>query len=112
MRKLFIALLILGAFGSAAKAQTPHTATLTWKDGGNVGTVTYSIYRATGLCSGSPVFSKIATGITGLTYVDSSVVPGNYCFQVTATMTGIESSASVAAGKTITPFPPTNFNVQ
>jgi len=84
--KLILSLLFaLALFGQAA-----HRADLTWGDTTNPAGTTYSVYRATGLCSGSPVFSKIASAVTTKTYSDTSVTPGNYCFQVTATANGMD----------------------
>ena len=45
-------------FASAAAAQTTHKVTLTWQDTLNPAGTTYSVYRATGLCSGTPAWSN------------------------------------------------------
>jgi hypothetical protein len=71
--------------------------------------VTHNIYRATGLCSGSPVFSKIATGLSVATFTDSTVTGGPYCYQGTDTFNGLEGSAGAAITVTVPPAPPTNF---
>ena len=85
-------------------AQTPtHSATLTWTDPNPAGG-TYSVYRATGLCSGNPAFTKIQTGVTALTYTDTTVTPGNYCYEVTVTLGGIEAAPSNSMVAAITPF--------
>jgi hypothetical protein len=104
-----ISLILLST--TALAAQT-HTATLNWTDTQNPTGTTYNIYRATGLCSGSPVFSKLATAITVKTYNDTSVTVGNYCFQVTATFSGAESTPSNNAPLTELPFPPASLTVQ
>jgi len=94
-----------------AFAQVTHSATLTWVDTQNPTGTTYNVYRATGLCSGTPVFSKLQAGVTVLTYTDSTVTPGNFCYQVTATSLGIESAASNTAQAPVPNFAPTNLQV-
>lgn len=88
-------------------AQTTHTVSLTWQDNSNPAGTTYNVYRATGLCSGTPTFSKIITGVTAKAYQDSTVIPGNYCYEVTATFNGVESSPSNTANPAVPTFPPT-----
>lgn len=104
-------LLILLLFSFSLMGQTTHQATLTWQDLTNPVGTTYSVYRATGLCSGSPTFSKIASAVTVKTYVDTTVTPGNYCYQVTATLNGMESPASNTASAPVPSFAPTGLNV-
>jgi len=103
-----IALFIICSF--AALAQTTHSATLTWTDTNPTG-VTWTVYRATGLCSGTPTYSKIATALTVKTYEDLSVQPGNYCYTVTASYNSMESAPSNAAGAAIPSFSPTGLSV-
>lgn len=113
MRKL-IAVLLLSTVSAFAQA-TSHKITLTWSDTQNpAGSTTYSVYRAVGLCSGSPTFSKLATGIATLTYIDLTATPGNYCFQVTATVGGVESAPSASVLVPVPAFAPTalSFTVQ
>ena len=95
----------------AAFGQATHSVTLTWTDTANPAGTTYSAYRATGLCSGSPVFSKIASAITVKTYEDSTVTPGNYCYQATATYGGMESAPSNTALAPVPSFAPTGLSV-
>ena len=96
---------------AVAVAQTQHTATLTWADTSNPAGTTYSVYRATGLCSGTPTFSKIASAIAVKTYVDNTVTPGNYCYAVTATANGMESAQSNLALAPVPSFAPSGLNV-
>lgn len=103
MKLLFLILLI--TLVSYAQAAT-HSATLTWNDTVNPAGTSYSVYRATGLCSGAPVFSKIASALTVKTYIDTTVTSGNYCYQVTATSIGMESGPSNQAPAAIPSFPP------
>lgn len=87
-------------------AQTTHSVVLNWNDTANPAGTTYNVYRATGLCSGSPAFSKIATAVAAKTYTDGTPTPGNYCYQVTATLNGAESAPSNTANPTVLPFAP------
>jgi len=86
-----------------------HSVDLTWMDTLNPMGTTYSVYRAPGLCSGTPTFAKIATGVTILTYTDPSVTIGNFCYEVTATFNGLESAPSNMSQAIILPSPPTGL---
>lgn len=90
---------------------TVHKADLTWKDGLNPAGTTYTVLRSAGLCSGTPTFSKIATGITLLTFSDLTVTPGNWCYVVTATSGGVESAPSNSAPAAVPSFAPTNLTL-
>lgn len=103
--RAFVLLFILVAVSLAQAA--PHSVTLTWTDALNPSGTNYSVYRANGLCSGTPVFSKLATAVSLLTYKDTTVSPGNYCYQVTATFGGVESAASNTAAPLVPSFAPT-----
>jgi hypothetical protein len=111
IRKLILAVLL---FALPLAAQTTHKVTLAWVDGLNPAGVTYTVYRATGLCSGTPTFSTLATGVTVLTYTDATVTPGNYCYQVTATVNGVQSAPSNSVLAPVPAFAPTalTFTVQ
>lgn len=89
-----------------------HSVLLTWVDTQNPTGTTYNMYRASGLCLGSPAFSKIATGITALTYTDSPVPVGNFCYQATASQNGMESAPSNSASAAVLPFPPQTLNAK
>jgi len=108
MKKLLLSFILTAL---VLAAQTTHTATLTWNDTTNPSGTTYNIYRASGLCSGNPSYTKIATSITAKTYVDSTVTPGNYCYYATATFGGVESGPSNTALAPIPSFAPTNLTV-
>lgn len=99
-------------FALALQAQpATRTVTLTWADTSNPAGTTYSIYRASGPCSGTPVFSKVATGLTAKTYQDATLAPGNYCYVATASLGGIESAQSTSAGAVVTPFAPNGLAI-
>ena len=105
-----VLLTLMLAVGALAQAVT-HNAKLIWVDTQNPTGTTYSIYRATGLCSGTPVFSKLATGVAVLTYTDTTVTPGNYCYQVTAVAGGVESAPSNSVLAPVPSFPPQTLSV-
>jgi hypothetical protein len=107
MRQLFL----LTMLAVALVAQTTHSATLTWQDALNPAGTTYNVYRAPGLCSGSPVFAKMATGIAAKTYQDTTVVPGPYCYAVSATFNGVESAQSNTAAANVPAFAPTALGI-
>jgi hypothetical protein len=83
-----------------------HNVVLTWQAPADA-TVssTYNIYRANGLCTGTPTFAKInPSAITVLTYTDSTVAVGSsYCYYGTQVQGATESLPSNQAGGTITP---------
>lgn len=107
---LFAALVAF--FGAGAAWGQTHTATLSWVDTQNPTTATtYTVYRATGLCSGTPAFSKLASSVTGTTYADATVIAGNYCYQVTAVVNGVESAPSNQALAPVPAFPPQQLSV-
>jgi hypothetical protein len=96
----------------AALSQTStHAATLAWQDNLNPSGTTYNVYRATGLCSGTPGFSKIASALSEKTYEDTTVQPGNYCYTVTAVLNGMESAQSNWALAPVPSFPPQLLSV-
>jgi hypothetical protein len=104
-------LLLILAVCTVLAAQTTHSVTLTWTDTLNPAGTTYTVYRSTGLCSGTPTFSKIASAVTVKTYQDSTVTPGNYCYAVTATANGMESAQSNTALAPVPSFPPSALSV-
>jgi hypothetical protein len=105
-----IAFLFIAALGAAAQTQT-HSVTLTWQDTLNPTGTTYSVYRSTGLCSGSPTFSKLAAAVTDKKFEDTTVQPGNYCYQVTAALNGMESAPSNTAHAPVPTFAPSQLSV-
>jgi hypothetical protein len=88
----------------------PRSVTLTWSD--NQAAVRHSIYRATGLCAGAPAFGLLASGIVPDAFTDSTVQPGNYCYQVTTVnplavpTESAPSNAVLAVVPPVTPPPP------
>lgn len=99
-----LVLLALVALQSHAQSQSAY---LQWVASASAATnpsLTYNVYRASS-CAGS--FSKISSApITTTTYLDNEPGPGSYCYQVTAVLSGIESSPSNAASVTLLPSQP------
>lgn len=108
MKKLFVIFVLLA---SAALAQSQHSVTLNWGDPQNPAGTTYTIYRATGMCSGTPQFSKLVEGVAEKTYTDLTVQPGNYCYVATATLNGMESPQSNTAAAPVPSFAPQQLQV-
>jgi fibronectin type 3 domain-containing protein len=108
--KKAVVVLVFVTFVVLANAQSTHSVVLSWTDTTNPAGTTYSIYRVAGLCSGTPTFNKLATALTTKTYTDSTVVPGNYCYQATATsQSGVESAPSNSVNPSVPTFAPTNL---
>jgi fibronectin type 3 domain-containing protein len=110
---IFILLTVMSVFTAAGLATTPgkHTVVLTWSE--STTGVTFNVYRGTssGVCSGTP--TPYATGVTLLTYTDTSVVEGTTYFYAVSAVKGGESACSseAQASVPISPAPPTNLQV-
>lgn len=104
---MLIIFLVLSMFLQAAN----HSATVAWVDNNNPAGTTYTVYRAAGLCSGNPSFTKIATAVATKGYVDTTVQPGNYAYTISATFNGAESAQSVCVGGLVPAFPVSNVTV-
>lgn len=87
------------------------TLTLTWTDLLNPPSTTYNVKEAQGLCTGTPTFATIASGVAVKTFVKTNPGIGAKCYIVTAVFSGIESAPSNQAGATIAPAEPTTLNV-
>lgn len=98
MKKLFLFFIAAFVFAQGGKI-----VDLSWTDNANPAGTSYNIKRATGLCTGSPNFSTIATGVTSKAYTDTGVGIGTYCYAVTASFNNIESTNSPTASATVPP---------
>jgi len=102
---------ILCGLGLAvASAQAgPHSAVITWTTPADaVSGSAYNVYRASGACPasglGSLTFGAVnASPVSALTYTDSTVTVGTYCFYVTQVQNGTESLPSILAGGQVRP---------
>lgn len=89
---------------------TTHKVILNWEDLLNPpSSTTYNVYRSNGLCSGTPTFNMLASSLTNKQYTDDTVTPGNYCYVVTATVSGVQSAYSNAALAPVPAFVPTKL---
>ena len=83
-----------------------HQVVLSWATPDDAtAAATYNIYRSPGLCPASSGFIKInSTGITGLSFTDTTVQVGkSYCYYGTHVEGTVESVPSNQAGGTVTP---------
>lgn len=108
MKLLFTSIL----FAALAFAQQPHSVKLTWVASiDQIPGMTYTVYKAQSDCSGTPAFSVLTAGITGLTYEDLAVTPKTYCYAVTANLAGMESVKSNTALAVVPLGAPTSLAV-
>lgn len=93
------AILLSALLLATLKAQpSQHSVTLTWTDTLNPTGTTYTVYRASGSCTSTPLtFAAVASGLATMTDVDAAMTPGKYCYQVTANLNGMESDPSPTA---------------
>lgn len=99
---MLLALVML--FAGASQAQA-HSVTLTWTASVD-STSSYIVFRSTGACPATPgsTFAQIGTTATNvLTFTDTTVVAGTYCYYVEATLGGATSVPSNLASAVIKP---------
>ena len=110
---LIISLSTAGAqsdFDNVSMTVNQRHATLTWQDAVNPVGTKYNVYRQLGICSPSPVFTQIASGVAAQSYVDGTITQNqNYCYGVSAVYGSIESLLS---STTYVPQQPANPVVQ
>jgi hypothetical protein len=105
---------ILGLFCLALAGAIPanaqgHTANLNWTaPSDTVAGSTYNVYRSAGVCPatapGTLTWTKLtATPVASLSFTDSTITVGAWCYYVTQVQAGIESVPSVPAGGTAQP---------
>ena len=98
---LWAAILAAIAFG-AAPASAQHRVTLAWTaspDAAANPSLSYNVYRQTS-CTG--LFARQnSKAVVTTNFLDGSVVPGTYCYEVTAVLGGVESVPTSAASATI-----------
>lgn len=91
-----------------------HYVTLSWTASADQG-VTYNIYRAGGACPATGLPSgatKVGSGITTLTWKDSMVDLGIYCYYATAEKNSLESPPSNTAEASVKPGAPSSLIIQ
>ena len=112
MRRIFGCLFGLYIVIAGVASAQSHSVTLTWTDTVNPSGTTYYVYRAAGLCTGTPRFYGLMSYIPVKTYTDTSVVSGNnYCYQVTAIYDGVQSGPSNEAQAAIGVAAPAGLTV-
>jgi hypothetical protein len=108
MKRLILFLLVVLALAIPSFAQG-HSAVITWPAPSDaVAASTYKVYRASGACPasapGTLTWTNLtATPISALTYTDSTITVGAWCYYVTQVQAGIESVPSNPAGGTARP---------
>ena len=103
MKRITLALALL--FAIPLFGQGAHQVTLTWTASTDGGAVT--VYRASGACSTSSIFTAVTTGVAVNTFVDSTVTVGSFCYEVTTVVGGAESLPSNQVTARILPGAPT-----
>jgi hypothetical protein len=93
---LAIAIAVILAMTLAAPAaRAQHSVTLNWTastDAAANPSLTYNVYRSP-TCTGT--FAKRnASPVAATSYVESGVLPGSYCYQVTSVLSGAEGAPS------------------
>lgn len=113
MRLLALAFL-LPSLTLAARAQMPPTqatapVTLTWAASSTTG-ATYNVYRLAGACPAVLTGgTKIASALTTLSFADTTVTTGLWCYWGTTQVGTVESGPSVAVLINVAPQPPQGF---
>ncbi len=87
-----------------------HSATLTWIASTDQ-VDSYNVYRGTNPPGNEGATPINAAPIMGLTYVDTTIVPGKYDYVVTSVKSGIESIHSNEITVSLPPAPPTGLAV-
>lgn len=112
MVKLVLAVLAILFAPAAAKAQS-HSATLKWTastDSTQTG-ASVNVYRSTGACPAAGTtpsgFTVLASKITAVTYVDTTVGIGQFSYYVTEVVGTQESAPSNCVSTSILPASPT-----
>src|SRR5215472_7281670 len=108
LRFLYVLAMLLLLTATLALAQGGHSVSLSWvlsTDDTTAGcaapnTCSQTVYRASGACSTSSNFVSIGTPAASIsTFTDSTVVPGTYCYAVSFTQNGLESSKDTVTVK-------------
>ena len=88
-------------------AATGSQISLTWA--ASPGATSYNVYRSS--TSGGEGLTPLRTGVTGTSFLDTSVTSGGtYYYQVSAVGAGGESAKSVESSATLIPAVPTNVS--
>jgi hypothetical protein len=88
---IFAAMAMALTFG-ATPASAQHRVTLAWTASPTAAanpSLTYNVYRQTA-CTGVFQLQNV-TPVAATNFLDGAVVPGTYCYEVTAVLAGVES---------------------
>jgi hypothetical protein len=101
--RLIAAVIAILAWATTARCQ--HNVLLSWlasPDAAANPSLTYNVYRSS-TCAGT--FSILnSSPIANTNYLDTSVLAGSYCYQVTSLLSGIEGSPSNQAAVVTAPL--------
>ena len=99
MKKAMLVLFLMITTLSLAQAAS-HSAAVSWTASVDASTsLTYTISRGTGACTPTvPSLTVLKSGVTATSYSDTTVVPGSYCYSITAVMNGMSSAPLQGTG--------------
>jgi hypothetical protein len=98
-----------------AVATGGHGADLAWAaspDSAANPALTYNVYRIAGACPATVTLSqwtKLTGGIATVTFSDTGMSPGQYCYAITAFLNGVESVPTTPAAAVIPLSPPSGL---
>jgi hypothetical protein len=107
-RSLLILLLLVPARAQGPVTLVPgkHSFLLNWAAPVDaVAGTSYNVYRVKATCPADPTtisWSKVSS-TTALSYTDTNVTPGPWCYYVTQVQSGVESAPSNLAGARLPP---------
>ena|SRR5271170_3105043 len=105
MRKWLVGLALLFCLMAIPAQAQAHETVLTWTASVD-STSSYIVFRSTGACpaTAGSTFAQIGTSATNvLTFTDTTVAAGTYCYYVEATLGGVASVPSNLASAVIKP---------
>ena len=99
MKKILLTSFLMFTTLALAQAAT-HSAAVSWTASVDSSTaLTYTISRGTGACTPIvPPLTVLKAGVIATSYSDTTVVPGSYCYSITAVMNGMSSTPLQGTG--------------
>jgi hypothetical protein len=102
MKTIAAALVLLLALLAAPTSRAQHSVSLAWTASSSAAgnpSLAYNVYRSAA-CTGT--FAKInSSPVAATAFLDADVFAGAYCYQVTAVLAGLESTASNVASAVV-----------
>lgn len=120
IKKRIFGIALLGILMVGSLIASGHSTTLTWTASVDIpGAIPagsgYNVYRASGTCpaSGAPTgaIKLNSTVVAALTYIDSTITPGQWCYYATTLLNGVESVPSNSVQGATPVAPPTNVTI-